>query len=490
MLVVILIAFIGFMILISSDAIKKEEQQKRIEDAKKEMDSWGKNSHHFNGITMGGISFGIKNTMLEEQGNQEFDQILEKLNRKKNEVQIPIETGNIKNENFSIIYTFYQQCIEISCLLDNSHYSDIVGISFDICGNNSLEQFILQKVWKELLTDAPNLTFFDNPKHCETVYSKYEIACDSSTWFRKAIFEKSQIEEIKTYFDTKTKEKFLLPTFLLLGGAWKRGTAICSDNLCPCPQVHIQKGQGYIFIENIGDETNIKLRANITCEQGAILRGLDLRAAREDVLFWWNTGLIPNRVTPLTPEMRNRLIEKETKKTLDEKKKESIKSTEQFLNIQSSEIITENIEIEEEINEEWWSKDDSKYSTGMEYQELLKTDLWSKRRYEILVRDNQKCTQCSATKGKHTILQVHHKLYVKTRLPWNYANADLITVCHECHSEIHQNTTIPFYLDEDAKKLNKPLISCDRCSGQGSIPEFLHIANGICFKCNGKRYLS
>ena len=32
----------------------------------------------------------------------------------------------------------------------------------------------------------------------------------------------------------------------------------------------------------------------------------------------------------------------------------------------------------------------------------------------------------------------------------------------------------------------KPIrIICDRCSGSGSLPQFKHIENGVCFKCRG-----
>lgn len=40
------------------------------------------------------------------------------------------------------------------------------------------------------------------------------------------------------------------------------------------------------------------------CEQGARLRGLDLEIAAADAKYWWETGLVPLRATPLAWEER------------------------------------------------------------------------------------------------------------------------------------------------------------------------------------------
>jgi len=37
----------------------------------------------------------------------------------------------------------------------------------------------------------------------------------------------------------------------------------------------------------------------LMCEQGAKLRGLDLEVAAADAKYWWETGLVPLRVTPI-----------------------------------------------------------------------------------------------------------------------------------------------------------------------------------------------
>lgn len=43
------------------------------------------------------------------------------------------------------------------------------------------------------------------------------------------------------------------------------------------------------------------------------------------------------------------------------------------------------------------------------------------------------------------ILQVHHKKYIQERMPWEYAEEDLITLCNECHNIYHSESLIPIY---------------------------------------------
>lgn len=72
--------------------------------------------------------------------------------------------------------------------------------------------------------------------------------------------------------------------------------ALCSDNSCPCPQVKIPRGLGYIYVVQ---NPNGTFAANLTCDVGAKLRMLNLEISRSDAQYWWNTGMVPKRVTPL-----------------------------------------------------------------------------------------------------------------------------------------------------------------------------------------------
>lgn len=47
----------------------------------------------------------------------------------------------------------------------------------------------------------------------------------------------------------------------------------------------------------------------------------------------------------------------------------------------------------------------------------------------------------------------------------------------ECHNSMDNNFT----------EINLHINQCDRCNGQGNIPKYNHISNGICFKCYGQK---
>lgn len=118
------------------------------------------------------------------------------------------------------------------------------------------------------------------------------------------------------------------------------GDGRCSDNQCPCPEAAIPRGTGYLYV----DQRLVDLRRKyptmkavdeaaerrqrrasaaaarhgasfrlvyrpgpiLVCEQGAKLRGLDLRVAAADAKRWWASGMVPLRVTPLASKKRVR----------------------------------------------------------------------------------------------------------------------------------------------------------------------------------------
>jgi hypothetical protein len=131
------------------------------------------------------------------------------------------------------------------------------------------------------------------------------------------------------------------------------GDGYCSDNACPCPGggVLIPRGTGYLYIEqwlvefrrkyptlksadqamqqahekrgrelessgtNISYSGFYRLDPILVCEQGAKLRNLDLEVAAADAKYWWETGKVPLRTTPLcksSQEVAKRNIESET----------------------------------------------------------------------------------------------------------------------------------------------------------------------------------
>ena len=70
----------------------------------------------------------------------------------------------------------------------------------------------------------------------------------------------------------------------------------------------------------------------------------------------------------------------------------------------------------------------------MEYKEQIRTPQWQKRRLEIMQRDNFTCQFCGDT--KHT-LNVHHLVYHKDKMIWEYEDWELITLCESCHQIEH-----------------------------------------------------
>lgn len=174
-----------------------------------------------------------------------------------------------------------------------------------------------------------------------------------------------------------------------------------------------------------------------------------------------------------------------------------------------------------------------KEQSQITYQDLLLTNEWSIKRDQIINRDNKRCTKCKLSPtgsyahfdevkkeysyitddgseyiqhvknneglivqesvpriiitDKHYHLQVHHKYYISNKLPWDYENAALITLCNWCHTDVHKNETIIMYVDESLNEY-EDLISCIRCDGSGYIPEYSHFQGGVCFECQGNRF--
>ena len=79
------------------------------------------------------------------------------------------------------------------------------------------------------------------------------------------------------------------------------------------------------------------------------------------------------------------------------------------------------------------------------YAGLILHPKWKSKRKEIIERDNHRCIICSSKKG----LQVHHRQYhfiyatKKFKVPWDYDNSLLITLCSKCHSRGHSKFKVP-----------------------------------------------
>ena len=76
-------------------------------------------------------------------------------------------------------------------------------------------------------------------------------------------------------------------------------------------------------------------------------------------------------------------------------------------------------------------------SLSYAYQQAILRPEWAERSTEIKIRDKFTCQKCQ---NKSSILHVHHKYYVFGRLPWEYPDQALITLCNTCHSKEHNLT--------------------------------------------------
>lgn len=70
----------------------------------------------------------------------------------------------------------------------------------------------------------------------------------------------------------------------------------------------------------------------------------------------------------------------------------------------------------------------------MNYGQLLKHPLWQKKRLEILSRDGFCCQWCNES---NMSLHVHHYCYEPGKMPWEYNDLSLVTLCENCHSVHH-----------------------------------------------------
>lgn len=72
----------------------------------------------------------------------------------------------------------------------------------------------------------------------------------------------------------------------------------------------------------------------------------------------------------------------------------------------------------------------------MNYKEKLKDPRWIRRRRAIMERDNHRCMICGEDS---LLLNVHHLRYRKGAEPWEYGDAELVTLCEDCHKMVHDN---------------------------------------------------
>ena len=78
--------------------------------------------------------------------------------------------------------------------------------------------------------------------------------------------------------------------------------------------------------------------------------------------------------------------------------------------------------------------------------------------------------------------------YDLEKLPWEYEDIALITLCDQCHSDVHDNDEFKIYTIVNGELREILLKLCSRCKGSGFLPLYMHVENGICFRCRGAKF--
>lgn len=90
---------------------------------------------------------------------------------------------------------------------------------------------------------------------------------------------------------------------------------------------------------------------------------------------------------------------------------------------------------------------------------------WAAYRERVIALDGGECIDCGRSRLDGVVLQVHHKVYINGRKPWEYDPSDCETLCKGCHArehgEIRPNTGWEYVGEDDLGDL---LGSCELCN--------------------------
>jgi len=74
----------------------------------------------------------------------------------------------------------------------------------------------------------------------------------------------------------------------------------------------------------------------------------------------------------------------------------------------------------------------------MTYEQQLKQPEWFAKRKEVIALANNTCEQCCGDSADDK-LEVHHGVYLKGKLAWQYPNDVLYCLCPTCHWNIQED---------------------------------------------------
>ena len=115
-----------------------------------------------------------------------------------------------------------------------------------------------------------------------------------------------------------------------------------------------------------------------------------------------------------------------------------------YLNIKSDTMYRRYIQADATVKKSNFENNLADIPAHGSYGALLFRPEWIARRAEILKRDKH-CVICNSSES----LQVHHRQYHfvirenQFKLPWEYADNLLITLCASCHKRGHSKFKVP-----------------------------------------------
>lgn len=83
----------------------------------------------------------------------------------------------------------------------------------------------------------------------------------------------------------------------------------------------------------------------------------------------------------------------------------------------------------------------------MDKYKFRSSGVWKRKRAEILERDHNTCKICSCKKD----LQVHHIYSLDTNPELRLENNNLITLCSQCHHNVHNGVFSQYFLIKQIK---------------------------------------
>ena len=88
------------------------------------------------------------------------------------------------------------------------------------------------------------------------------------------------------------------------------------------------------------------------------------------------------------------------------------------------------------------------------YKEKLKDRRWQQKRLRIFNIDNWECQKCGI-ENNEKLLHVHHLEYISGKMPWEYPDSLLITLCEDCHNKLHLGKFSLYEYEKNLPKLNE-----------------------------------